>query len=131
MCPSDKVVPHCLPHSPNRRPGATARTNPDNGPPTGKPHTAVYPRYRASQRPSPGGSTRVEGPRYRADGAAALVAGSDRRVTPHAAPPSRVESRTLLTAGLLYMFARVLPDHLEVMCQHPGHNHPAGRPCNS
>jgi hypothetical protein len=43
---------------------------------------------------------------------------------PVGAQPSQVFS----TAGLLCELAHATPDHLEVMCQQPGHNHPAHRP---
>jgi hypothetical protein len=53
-----------------------------DGPLTGKPHTGVYPPLPSGSRAITRGSTRVEGPRYQADGAAALVGGWDRRVAP-------------------------------------------------
>lgn len=129
MCPSDKIVPHGLPYSPNRRPGGQGvdkhgRQTADRQART----QGSTPRYRTGQRPLPGGSTEVEGPRYLADGAAVPVAGSDRRTAPARYRPNGWKIAPSLPLTSLLMFARMLPDHLEVMCQHPGHNHPAGRP---
>lgn len=72
MCPSATVgaSPPASPH--NRRPGGhgTANTTADAHATEGS-----TPRYRAGQRPLPGGSTRVEASRYLPGGKAVPVAG--------------------------------------------------------
>jgi hypothetical protein len=129
MCPSGKPVPHRLPHSHNRRPGRSRRGK-HRPSIAGAPaaHRGSTPRYRAGQGSLPGASTGVEAPRYPPSGAAGPVAGGNRRRR-HARSHS-VECKTVTSpaADSLCILAHATPDHLEVMCQQPGHNHPTHRP---
>jgi hypothetical protein len=72
----------------------------------------------------PGRGPPLPGRRRGHTGSGEPIGASNTRVASH----NWVKNRTFLAADSLCTFARVLPDHVEVMCQHPGHNHPAGRP---